>query len=369
MHEASKKQDDEALYVASQWRLMRIKFARHRLARLGGTVVVLFYLVAILAEFIAPYDPRWRDIGNLSLPPARIRIVDESGKLRAPFVYAPTRARDPVTLQAIYTEDRSRRYAIRIFARGDSYKLWGLFRSDLHLFGVEENLRAYFLGGDEQGRDLLSRIMYGTRISLSIGFVGVALSFGIGIVMGAISGYFGGVADVIIQRVIEVLLSIPSLPLWMALSAGIPLDWSIYKVFFAITLILSLISWPGLARVVRGQLLSLRSEEFVIAAKVSGATENRVMFRHLVPSFLSYIIALSTLAIPGMILGETSLSFLGIGLQPPAISYGTLLKAAQNVKTVMAEPWLLIPGLFVVVIILSFNFLGDGLRDAADPYK
>ena len=369
MHAASQKQDDEALYLASQWRLMRIKFARHRLARLGGTVVVLFYLVAILAEFIAPYDPRWLDIENLSVPPARIRIVDESGKLRAPFVYARTRARDPVTLAAIYTEDRSRRYAIRIFARGDSYKLWGLFSSDLHLFGVEENLRAYFLGGDEQGRDLLSRIMYGTRISLSIGFVGVALSFGIGIVMGAISGYFGGLADILIQRVIEVLLSIPSLPLWMALSAGIPLDWSIYKVFFAITLILSLISWPGLARVVRGQLLSLRSEEFVIAAKVAGATENRVMFRHLVPSFLSYIIALSTLAIPGMILGETSLSFLGLGLQPPAISYGTLLKAAQNVKTVMAEPWLLLPGLFVVGIILSFNFLGDGLRDAADPYK
>ena len=366
---ALKKKDDESIYVASQWRLMRIKFARHRLARIGGTVVFLFYFVAFFAEFLSPYDPRLRDIDNLSASPVRIRIRDESGKLRLPFVYKRTRSRDPRTLEAIYTEDKNRRYSIRFFTRGDPYKMWGLFRADIHLIGVEENERAYFFGGDQQGRDLLSRIMYGTRISLSIGFIGVALSFGIGIVMGAISGYFGGIADILIQRLIEVLMSIPSLPLWMALSAAIPLEWSIYQVFFAITVILSFMGWPGMARVVRGKLLSIRSEDFVVAAKVSGCTENGIMFRHLVPAFMSYIIASGTLAIPWMILGETSLSFLGIGLQPPAISYGTLLKAAQNVRSVMGEPWLLIPGIFVVVIILSFNFLGDGLRDAADPYK
>ena len=366
---ASKKKEKEILYIAGQWQLMRIKFAKHRLARIGGTVVLLFYFTAIFVEFLAPYDPRMRDINSLSAPPVRIRIRDESGKLRLPFVYARIRTRHPVTLAAIYTEDRSQRYSLRFFVRGEPYKIWGLFRGNIHLFDAGDEVRAYFFGGDQQGRDLLSRIIYGTRISLSIGFIGVALSFGIGIVLGAISGYFGGVADIIIQRVIEVLISIPSLPLWMALSASIPLDWPIYRVFFAITLILSLMGWPGLARVVRGKLLSLRDEDFIVAAKVSGCTEKGIMFRHLVPSFLSYIIATSTLAIPGMILGETSLSFLGIGLQPPAISYGTLLKAAQNVKAVIAEPWLLIPGLFVIVIILAFNFLGDGLRDAADPYK
>ena len=226
----------------------------------------------------------------------------------------------------------------------------------------------YLLGGDLQGRDLLSRIIYGTRVSLSIGLVGVALSFVLGIVIGAISGYLGGVTDFAIQRLIEILISIPSLPLWMALGASIPLEWSVYQVFFAISLVLSLMAWPGLAREVRGKLLSLRGEEFVISARVDGCGDGRIMFRHLIPSFLSHIIASGTLAIPGMIIGETSLSFLGLGLQAPAISWGVLLKAAQNIKAVVSVPWLLIPALFVVVTVLAFSAFGDGLRDAADPY-
>jgi peptide/nickel transport system permease protein len=285
-----------------------------------------------------------------------------------PFVYATDLERDPDTLQRIYVPDTTRPMPIRFFVRGDSYKFWGLFTARLHLFGVEGEDRAYLLGTDFQGRDLLTRIVYGTRISLTIGFVGVALSFTLGIVLGAISGYFGGAPDMIIQRIIEVLMAIPGLPLWMALSAAIPLNWPITRVFFFITVILSLRGWTGMARVVRGKLLSLRGEEFVIAARIDGAGGARIMFRHLIPSFLSHIIASATLSIPAMILGETALSFLGIGLRPPAISWGVLLQGAQNVQAVAIMPWLLLPGVFVVIIVLAFNFFGDGLRDAADPY-
>lgn len=364
-----KRKNRDILYTASQWQLMRLKFSKHRLARVGGTIVLLFYFMAAFAEFLAPYNPRVRVVGFLSAPPTRLRFFDEDRKLRWPFVYSAKMSRDPNTLAPIYEVDKSRRHTLRFFVRGEPYKMWGLFNGDVHLFGVGNDAKAYFLGGDQAGRDLLSRIIYGTRISLSIGLIGVTLSFGIGIVIGAISGYYSGIVDTIIQRIIEVLISIPTLPLWMSLSAAIPLDWTIYQVFFTISLILSLIGWVGLARTVRGKLLSLRDEDFVVAAKISGCSEWGIMFRHLVPSFLSYIIASGTLAIPWMILGETALSFLGIGLQPPAISWGVLLKSAQNIKAVLSTPWLLLPGLFVVVVIISFNFLGDGLRDAADPYK
>ena len=365
----TREQRAEALSTAGQWQLMRIRFRRHRLAMAGATIVLLFYLLSAFAEFFAPHDPTARVMALVTVPPMRIRVVDADGRLRAPFVYSFEKSRDPVTLALVYQVDSTIRHPVRLFARGDSYRLWGLWDSDIHFLGTPGPGSVYLLGGDDQGRDLLSRIIYGTRVSLSIGLIGVAMSFGIGIVLGSISGYFGGVADIVVQRIIEVLVSIPSLPLWMALSAAIPLDWSVYRVFFVISIILSLLGWPGLACEVRGKLLALRGEEFVTAAKVAGCTERVIMFRHLVPSFLSHIIASGTLAIPWMILGETALSFLGIGLQAPAISWGVLLKAAQNVKAIVATPWLLLPGLFVVAMILAFNFLGDGLRDAADPYK
>ena len=363
-----KKKDKRILYTASHWQLMWIKFKKHRLALVGGIIVLLFYLVAIFAEFFAPYDPYFHGMSLIGVFPMTIHLRDQTGRFQAPFVYGIKQERDMETLARIFTVDKTKKYRLRFLVRGDSYKMWGLWESDLHLFGAEGGERIYLLGGDQQGRDLLSRIIYGTRISLSIGLIGVALSFGMGIVLGAISGYYGGVADIIIQRAIEVLISIPSLPLWMALSAAIPLSWSIYQLFFAITIILSLLGWPGLAREVRGKLLALREEDFVVAARLAGCKEGKIMFQHLIPSFLSHIIASGTLAIPGMIIGETALSFLGVGLRAPAISWGVLLKSAQNIKAVVSTPWLLLPGVFVVIVILSFNFLGDGLRDAADPY-
>lgn len=355
-------------YTTGQWQLIWIRFKKHRLAVTGGIVVLLFYLVAVFVEFLAPYDPFNRDITRVQVAPMTIRLRDQDGKFRLPFFYDVKQTRDMETLGIVYSVDKSKRLRLRFFVRGDSYAMWGLWKSDLHLFGTPDGSRIYLLGGDTQGRDLLSRIIYGTRISLSIGLIGVALSFVLGIVIGAISGYLGGITDIVIQRIIEILISIPSLPLWMALGASIPLEWSVYEVFFAITVILSLMSWPGMARQVRGKLLSLREEEFVIAARVDGCGDIRIMFRHLIPSFLSHIIASGTLAIPGMIIGETSLSFLGLGLQAPAVSWGVLLKAAQNVKAVVSTPWLLLPGIFVVITVLAFSSFGDGLRDAADPY-
>lgn len=369
MSDTAKKEDKRPGYNLSQWQLMWYDFKKHRLALVGGTVVLLFYLVALFTEFIAPYDPFFRDIYSPLVPPMSIHIRDEEGRFHRPFVYGIRQERDPETFNPFYVVEKSKRYPISFFVHGDSYKMWGLFKSDLHLFGVVGEQRMHFLGTDQQGRDLLSRIIFGTRISMSIGLIGVGISFILGIILGGISGYFGGVADLIIQRMIEILTSIPSLPLWMALAVAIPLSWPITRVFFVITIILSLMSWPGLARQVRGKFLSLREEDYIVAAQLDNAKTGRLIFRYLLPSFLSHIIASGTLAIPGMILGETALSFLGIGLRAPAISWGVLLQAAQNIQTVALSPWLLLPGVFVVIVILAFNFLGDGLRDAADPYK
>lgn len=353
--------------VASQWQLMRWKFRKHKLAVISLWVLAILYFVALFAEFLAPMNPD-RDAERYKyLAPQGIAFQG----LR-PGVYGLTSSRNPETLRVSYVPDKTKWTPLKFFVRGDEYKLWGLITSDRHLFGVGTaagDAPFYLLGSDRLGRDMLSRMIYGTRVSLSIGLLSVALSLIFGIALGGLSGYYGGAIDNAIQRVIEFIRSLPQIPIWLAIAAALPRGWGPIRVFFIITLLLSLLSWTGLARVVRGRFLSLREEDFVMAARFAGASESRIIFRHMVPSFLSHIIASLTLAIPGIILFETSLSFLGLGLRPPVISWGVLLQEAQNVQTVAISPWLLAPGLLVVVAVLAFNFLGDGLRDAADPYS
>ncbi|MQY58037.1 MAG: ABC transporter permease subunit [Clostridia bacterium] len=360
---------EEKFYIASQWQLMWRKFVKHKLALFGGGILLILYIIAVFCEFFSTQAMYKRHTDYIYCSPQRVRFFDkEEGFQLRPFVYGLRRILDPVTYRRIYTEDRSKKYFIYFFVRGDKYELWNLFETDLHFFGVKEGT-IFLFGTDELGRDLFSRNLYAARISLSISLVGVALSFVLGCVLGGVSGYFGGAADTVIQRVIEFLICIPTIPLWMALSAALPQDWSPIKVYFGITIILSVAGWCGLARVVRGKFLEVREEDFIMAARIAGATDGRIITRHLLPSFLSYLIVNLTLAIPWMILGETSLSFLGLGLRPPVVSWGVLLKQAQNVRTVALHPWLLIPGFFIIITVLVFNFLGDGLRDAADPYR
>ena len=358
----------EQYYLASQWQLIWRKLKRHRLALLGGSVLVLFYFVAAFAEFFAPHDIFRRYNDYINAPPQRIRFFDQGRFHLRPFVYALTQTRNEVTLRREYTVDKSRPLSFSLFVRRDAYRLWGAFRSDVHFFGVKEG-EVFLLGTDKLGRDLLSRVIHGARISLSIGLVGVAISFILGCILGGISGYYGGTVDLVVQRIIEFLISIPTIPLWMALSAALPANWPALRVYFAITMILAVQGWAGLARVVRGKLLELREEDFVMAARIAGQNDGGIIVQHLLPSFMSYLIVNITLAIPNMILGETALSFLGLGLRPPVVSWGVMLKEAQDLNIIALYPWLLIPGLFVVVFVLAFNFLGDGLRDAADPYK
>jgi peptide/nickel transport system permease protein len=360
---------EERISVATQWQLMWWRFKKHRLAMVSTAVVLLFYLVVIAADFLAYSDPLASEAQRSLLPPQSIHWFDE-GRF-APYVYGLTGKRDPMTLKRVYTPDPDKKIRIAFFVQGFEYDLLGLVPVRLHLIGVadgtpEETL--FLLGTDEQGRDLWSRLMYGTRTSLTIGLVGVSLSLVLGVFLGGVSGLYGGILDTAIQRVIEILRSIPTIPLWMGLAAALPNDWTINQIYFAITLIISLIGWTELARVVRGRFLSLRQEDFVMAAELAGCGQMRIIFTHLVPSFLSHIIAATTLAIPAMIISETSLSFLGLGLRPPAISWGVLLQQAQNIQALAISPWLLIPSIPVTIVILAFNFMGDGLRDAADPY-
>ena len=362
---------EEKVYVASQWQLMWWRFRKHKPAMIGGILIFLAYIVAIFCEFIAPYDPNeYRQLYTWA-PPQVPRFVDEAGKFHLrPFVYSLNQSRDPVSFRMVFSTDTSRVYPIRLFVRGTPYKLWGIWPTDLHLFGIDDPKGTIFvLGTDRMGRDMFTRVVYGARISMSMGLVGVLISFFLGITIGGFSGYYGGALDMLVQRIIEFIRSVPSIPLWMALSAALPVNWSPVRVYFGISVVLSLIGWTGLARVVRSQFLSLREEDFVMAARLSGASESRIIFRHLVPSFLSYIIATITLSIPGTILGETSLSFLGLGIRPPAVSWGVLLQEAQNLRAVAHSPWVLAPGVAVVIVVLAFQFLGDGLRDAADPYS
>lgn len=361
------------VYTASQWRLMWWKFRKHKVAVYSSVFVIALYIIALLAEFIAPYPLEHRDADYAFAPPQSLHIFSRDG-LKLPFVYHLKGGRDPETLRKVYAEDKSLRYPLKVFVKGQPYKFWGIFETNIHLFGIElagpaKGGSFYLLGADSLGRDMLSRIIYGARISLTVGMVGVILSFFLGVSMGAVSGYYGGWVDNIIQRMIEVLRSFPSIPLWMALSAALPQSWTPLQIYFGVTVVLSFLGWTGLARVVRGQVLSLRDQDFATAALLSGAGEWRIMWRHLLPSTSSHVIVSLTLAVPHMILAETALSFLGLGLRPPITSWGVLLKEASNVQAVAQQPWLLTPVLFVILTVLAFNFVGDGLRDAADPYS
>ena len=360
---------EDRIAVATQWQLIWWRFRKHKLA-VGGTIVlVLFYIVALFADFFAYVDPTESEAQRSLMAPQPIHWMDE-GSFR-PHVYALKGTRDPLTFKRVYVPDTSRKVPVTFFGHGEPWLLFGFIPTDRHLIAVEgakpsESL--FLLGTDTHGRDLWSRLMYATRTSMTIGLVSVALSLVLGVVLGGISGYFGGPIDTAIQRVIEILRSIPTIPLWMGLAAALPADWSVVQVYFAITIIISLIGWTELARVVRGRFISLKQEDFVMAAELLGCSKSRIIFRHMVPSFISHIIAATTLAIPAIIISETSLSFLGLGLREPAESWGVLLYAAQNIRSIAHMPWLLIPGLFVIVAALAFNFVGDGMRDAADPY-
>ncbi len=375
MAEGKQKSGAEEFRATATYRqLMWRRFRKHRLAMVGVVILAIMYLCAIFCGFVCPYGKNTRHARYINAPPQRIRIFHDGG-IRRPFVYGYKARHDEENFNRTYEADKSRRYPVKFFTRGTEYEFLGLFTTDVHLFGVDADLHGlerpgtiFLFGSDKLGRDLFSRIWYAGRITLSIGLVGVMLAFVLGVVLGGISGYYGGAIDMIIQRIIEFLVAIPKLPFWMALSAALPADWGIIKVYFGITIILSLIGWCGLGRQVRGKVLQLRGQEFVTAARLASGSDRWIISRHLLPSVMSHIIVSITLAIPGMILGETALSFLGLGIKPPAVSWGTLLHQAQHVRTMATQPWLLIPGLFVILAVTSFNFVGDGLRDAADPF-
>lgn len=358
----------ERYYMATQWRLMWWKLKRHKLALWSGYLLLFMYASILVSEAIAPYAVGTRDVDHIYAPPQAVHLFHE-GRFVGPFVYGFDYRLDMDTLKREYVPNPEKIQKLRFFCRGDSYEWMGLVPGSFHFVCPAEGGTFFLLGTDRLGRDVFSRLVYGTRISLTIGLTGVVVKFALGIVLGGLAGYYGGWVDMAVLRLIEIIRSFPELPLWMALSAALPVSWSPIYVYFGITLILGMIGWTGLGRAVRSKLLALREEDFCTAAKLMGASPKRVIFRHLVPSFMSHLIASATLAIPTMILGETALSFLGLGLRPPITSWGVLLTEAQNINVVALYPWLLLPVVPVIVTVLAFNFLGDGLRDAADPYK
>ena len=354
--------------IESQNKLVWNRFKKHKVAYISLIILIFLYLIALFADFIAPYNPNRQFNKNLFSPPHIIHLF-HNDIIVHPFIFGYNNKINK-NFQRVYVKDNSDIIKLKFFAEGDKYELFGFIETNYHLFGTDDlNKPVFILGSDRLGRDLFSRVIYGTRISLTIGLVGVFLSFVLGLIIGGVSGYYGGIVDEIIQRFIDILVSIPSLPLWMALAAAVPTDWTTIETYFAITIVLSIVGWAGLARTVRGFMLSLREQDFAVAARVSGVGEFKIIVSHLLPLFFSYIIVSITLSIPNMIIGETALSFLGLGLQPPAVSWGVLLKDSQQIISVALHPWLLSPAVFVTITVLLFNFLGDGLRDAADPYS
>ena len=360
--------EQERYYSASQRQLIWWKFKKHKLAVISAIFLLIAYGSIVICEFLAPYNLHTRHVEHIFAPPQPVRLFHE-GRFIGPFVYGTNYKLDMEDLQRVYTEDKTRPQRLRFFCSGDPYKFWGQFEARLHLVCPAKDGTLFLLGTDRLGRDVLSRIIYGARISLTIGLIGIAFSFTMAIVIGGLAGYYGGWVDSAVQRLIEILRSFPEIPLWMALAAILPVTWSPLLVYFAITLILALLDWTGLARAVRSKLLALREEDYATAARVMGARPSRIIFRHLMPGVMSHLIAAATLSIPTMILGETALSFIGIGLRPPITSWGVLLNEAQDINVVALYPWLIYPMVPVILVVLAFNFVGDGLRDAADPYK
>ena len=360
--------EQERYYMATQWQLMWWKLKRHRLAMISGAVLAFMYFSVIISEFLAPYALTTRNTDFIYAPPQTINFFHD-GEFQGPFVYGLKYQLNMTNLKREYQEDKQSIQKIRFFCKSDPYKFWGHVAASTHLFCPSATGTLFLLGTDRLGRDVLSRIIYGTRISLTVGLLGIIFSFIIGITIGGLAGYFGGWVDNLSQRAIEIIRSFPELPLWMALSASLPVTWSPILIYFGITIILGMLDWTGLARAVRSKLLSLREEDFALAAQLMGAKPQRIITRHLLPSFTSHLIASATLSIPSMILGETALSFLGLGLRPPITSWGVLLTEAQNMNAVELYPWIMTPVIPVIIVVLAFNFFGDGLRDAADPYR
>ncbi len=363
----SKKKEVRRMDLATSGQLMWWKFKKHRLAMIGTTILGFLLLISVFAEFVSTTGPQERNSQYAEGVPTAIRIIGKDG-LHFPFIYAMEKGRDPVTLKSISVMNEDIRWPVKLFVEGEPYKLLGFIKGDVHLFGVNEGF-IHIFGTDKIGRDVFSRVIYATRVSLSVGIFGVLVAFLLGLLMGGIAGYYGGTADSIIMRSIEFIKSIPELPLWLGLAAALPKDWTALQVYVVITLILAFVGWTGLARRVRSKLVSLRSLDYVIAAQLDGCSSYRIVSKHMLPSFMSYLIVDLTVAFPTIILAETTLSFLGLGLREPIVSWGVLLYSAQNIRSIAHMPWLLIPGLFVIAAVIAFNFLGDGLRDAADPFS